>query len=387
MSASGRPEDAGAVRRVLVIVTRQLGDVLLTTPLIRRARQRWPEAALHVLGFQGTLGLLKGNADIDALIEVPAGAGWRASWPIIRRLWRRYDLALIGQPSDRAHLYGLVAARRRSGLVTWRWSKSWWQRALLDHAVVVPAERSHVVLEKLALMDPWWPVAMASSPPVRSADAPSMTALVPPGPSALPVALLASLPRRYVVVQVPSLVAYKQWPLAHYAALVRALIDDGLPVVLTGGPGAADRDKVAEVQSALASPAPMVINVAGQLDLNQVTTLLGGACAYIGPDTSITHLAAACGVPVVALYGPVDPRIFGPWPAGAAAVQPWQRRADRQQVGRVVVLQGPQPCVPCNGAGCEGHNASRSDCLVAIAPDRVLAEVRAVLSAAPAGGI
>ncbi len=378
MSVSGRPDDAGAVRRVLVIVTRQLGDVLLTTPLIRRARQRWPEAALHVLGFQGTLGLLKGNPDIDELIEVPAGAGWRASWPLVRRLWRRYDLALVGQPSDRAHLYGLVAARRRSGLVTWRWSKSWWQRLLLDHAVVVPAERSHVVLEKLALMDPWSPAA--------ASGALSPTALIPPGPSALPVALLASLQPRYAVVQVPSLVAYKQWPLAHYAALVRALVDDGLQVVLTGGPGAGDRDKVAMVRHDAGTRAAMVIDVAGQLDLNQVTQLLAGARLYIGPDTSITHLAAACGVPMVSVYGPVDPQIFGPWPADRAAVQPWQRRADRQQVGRIVVLQGPQPCVPCNGAGCEGHDASRSDCLIAITPDRVLAEARRALSPAPVGG-
>lgn len=360
----------GEFGRILVIVTRQLGDVLLTTPLIRAARARWPHARIDVLGFTGTLGLLRGNADIDELIEVPGGAGWRASWPLVKRLWRRYDLALIGQPSDRAHLYGLIAAKRRSGLVTWHRSKSWWQRLLLSHVVEVPAERSHVVLEKLALLAPW----VSSSAGVNA---------VAPAGSPLPEDVLRALQPGYVVVQVPSLVPYKQWPLAHFKQLLPALVAQGLPVVLTGSASAADRERVADVVQALPREARgRVLDVAGRLDLNQVATLLAGSRLYIGPDTSITHLAAACSVPVIALYGPVDPRIFGPWPQGHGAIQPWEPRSGplgRQQVATITLLQGAQPCVPCNGAGCERHDNSRSDCLISITPERVMAEVRRLL--------
>ncbi|MES2694436.1 MAG: glycosyltransferase family 9 protein, partial [Verrucomicrobiota bacterium] len=351
--------------RILVIVTRQLGDVLLTTPLIRAARTRWPKARIDVLGFSGTLGLLRGNTDIDELIEVPGGAGWRASWPFIKRLWRRYDLALIGQPSDRAHLYGFIAGKRRSGLVTWQRSKSWWQRLLLAHVVEVVPDRSHVVLEKLALLAPW-------APPVAEVSA------VTPAEAPLPDAVLAALQPGYLVVQVPSLVHYKQWPLAHFKQLLPALLVEGRQVVLTGSGSPADLERVAEV-AAPHGASPAVLNLAGALNLNQVATLLAGASLYIGPDTSITHLATACRVPVIALYGPVDPRIFGPWPQGHSASQPWVPRADRQVVASITLLQGPQPCVPCNGAGCEGHNDSRSDCLIAITPQRVLSEARRVL--------
>ena len=52
-------------RRILVICTRQIGDVLLTTPLIDAAKRRWPEASVDVLGFVGTLGILRGNPQID----------------------------------------------------------------------------------------------------------------------------------------------------------------------------------------------------------------------------------------------------------------------------------------------------------------------------------
>jgi heptosyltransferase-3 len=364
-------------RSILVIVTRQLGDVLLTTPLIRAARARWPQARIDVLGFTGTLGLLRGNPEIDELLEVPGGRGWRASWPLIKRLWRRYDLALVGQPSDRAHLYGWVAGRQRSGIVTWQRSKSWWQRLLLVHAVEVVHDRSHVVLEKLALLAPW------------SSNVAEVS-VVPPATAPLPAEVLSALNPGYVVVQVPSLVHYKQWPLAYFEQLVPALVADGRQVVLTGSASAADRERVAQVAAAVppaSSASASVLDVAGQLDLNQVATLLAGASLYIGPDTSITHLAAACRVPMIALYGPVDPRIFGPWPQGHAAAQPWQPRGvgERQVVANIVLLQGPQPCVPCNGAGCEGHDLSRSDCLLSITPERVLVEARRLLRPGRAG--
>ena len=144
-----------AIERILIVATRQIGDVLLTAPLIEAARRRWPQARIDVLGFAGTLGMLRGHSDVAEFIEVPAGSGWRESLGLMRRLWRRYDLALITQQSDRAHLYGWVAARLRSGLLPRRTSISWWKRRLLTHAVVVDAEHVPTVVEKLSLLDPW----------------------------------------------------------------------------------------------------------------------------------------------------------------------------------------------------------------------------------------
>jgi len=350
-------------RSILVIATRQLGDMLLTTPLIHAARERWPQARIDVLGFAGTLGLLRGNADVNEFIEVREGSGWRESLPLMRRLWRRYDLALIAQYSDRAHLYGWIAARVRSGLILQRRALSWWKRPLLTHAVVVDQNQTHAVLEKLKLLAPWCDVAQVS---VR-----------PPPPRALPPDIAAALRPCYVVLHVPSLVAYKQWPLAHAAQLATALADRGRQVVLSGSASSADREMVGEVMRMTASSE--VIDAAGRLDLNQVTTLLQGAALYIGPDTSITHLAAACGTPVLALFGPVAPTLWGPWPQGHAAAQPYAARSLRQQVGGVTVLQGPQACVPCNRAGCDNHVGSHSECLVTMLPQRVLAQAMAIL--------
>jgi len=359
-SSSAAPGDA--LDRIIVIVTRQIGDVLLTTPLIHAAKARWPEARIDVLGFAGTLGMLRGNPDIGELIEVQPGSGWRQSWPLMRRLWRRYDLALIAQYTDRAHLYGWIAARVRSGQVPDE-PRAWWKRVLMKHAVVLGDAHSHVVIEKMRLLEPW----------NRAGDA---TVIVPPA-AVLPDAIAASLRAPYVVLQVPSLVRYKQWPLVHYVSLVRSLVDEGVQVVLTGGPSPGDRAMVAEV--AQVAPPPRVLDACGQLDFNQMSTLLRNAAVYVGPDTSITHLAAACDIPVVALYGPIDPRLWGPWPAGSPLTVPYERRAMRQRSRNVILLQGSPACVPCNGAGCDRHNDSRSECLETMDPQRVLDEVHRAL--------
>ena len=157
------------------------------------------------------------------------------------------------------------------------------------------------------------------------------------------------------------------------------LLRDGLQVVLTGGPSASDRAMVSEV--AKVAPAPAVLNVAGQMSFGQMAALLQGASLYVGPDTSITHLAASLGIPVIALYGPIDPSQWGPWPPGQGAVS-YVSRQLRQQAGKVIVLQGPQPCVPCNKAGCDNHVNSTSDCLLTMAPERVYEEAQAVIGQA-----
>jgi len=360
------PEVGAEFSRIIVIVTRQIGDVLLTTPLIRAARERWPQARLDVLGFAGTLAILKGNPDIDECIEVQPGSGWRQSWPLMRRLWRRYDLALVAQYTDRAHLYGLLSARVRSGQVP-AGPEGRWKRAMLHHAVDLDDHQSHVVLEKLRLLAPW------------VADTP-LPVVVPPAGAPLPEDLVARLEhRRPVVLQVPSLVKYKQWPLPHYAALARELAARGWPVVLTGGPAPEDRALVDGVLLLMGDQARSVIDACGRLSFNQMATLLSGAALYVGPDTSVTHLAAACGTPVVALFGPIDPRLWGPWPVGWPAAQPYEPHGLRQARGKVLLLQGAQTCVPCNGAGCDRHRDSRSECLETMTPQRVLAEALAIL--------
>lgn len=360
------------MKRVLVIATRQIGDVLLTTPLIRATRERWPTARIEVLGFAGTLGMLRGNPHVDALIETPARLGWRGFWALARRLWRGYDLALVTQPSDRAHLIGWVAAPLRSGLLAERGASNWWKKLLLARAVPSAGDRGevHVVNEKLALLAPWAPAPDAST----GSQLPTVQG---PAPAALPNDLEALLQPGAVLLHVPSMWDYKQWPVAHFRELAAGLLADGRQLVLTGS--SAGRDQACIAPLLELAPSPQLLDASGRLDFNQLATLFARAALYIGPDTSVTHLAAAAGLPVIAIFGPTNPVRWGPWPARPETRALFERSALAQTVGNVTLLQAGLPCVPCSRAGCEDHRQSRSDCLIAITPQRVLEQAQRVL--------
>ncbi len=383
-----------SIRRILVIATQQIGDVLLTTPMIREARGLWPDATIDVLGFRNTLGMLQGNPDVGRLIEAQPGSSGRSALKLARSgYWRRYDLALVTQHNDRAHFYGLVAAPLRSGLIANRPYQTWWKRLLLVHWVVIAGDAGHLhaAQDNLKLLEPWRTpdrrrrreLPPQAVPAVADAGAPACGALehavVPPPATPLPDDLEAALGTAPIVVHVPSMVRYKQWPVAHFRELVMALLADGHQVVLTGGPSESDRRSVAEV--ATLAPPPCLLDASGRLDFGQVTGLLRRAALYIGPDASVTHLAAACSVPVIALFGPTNPIRWGPLDATVPIEQTYEMHSPLpQRRGRVVLIQGPGACVPCTRGGCEDHEQSRSACLDGLLPATVIAEARDLLS-------
>jgi heptosyltransferase-3 len=347
----GAPSN-GQVERIAVIATRQIGDVLLATPLIRSARERWPGARIDVIGLAGTLGMLGGNPDVNELVESPSAL----------RIWRRYDLALVTDVGDRAHLLGWAAAPVRSGVLPQDNPSNWWKRMLLDHVVIAAGDRGdrHVVREKIDLLAPW--ATPTATPRVRA-----------PEGRELPEDIAAQLRSGFVIVHAPSMWPYKQWPVAHFEQLVRKLVAQGRQVVLTGSSSERDQECIAPLRSV-----DGVLDVSGRLDFNQLVTLLKRSALCIGPDTSVSHLAAASGVPVIAIFGPTNPVRWAPWPATGDAL--FAKRGPAQYAGNVTLLQSELHCVPCGRAGCEDHRQSRSDCLVDIGPDRVLAEANRLLS-------
>jgi ADP-heptose:LPS heptosyltransferase/O-antigen ligase len=353
--------------RILVVATRQIGDVLLTTPMIHSARRRWPQARIEVLAFEGTAGMLRGNPDVNRLIESPARTGWRGFWTLFWQLRRRYDLALVTDPGDRAHLLGFLAAPLRSGIIPREGRSNWLKKSLLHHAVTSAGDLGdvHVTVEKQRLLGPW-----------IEADGEPPQVAVPPA-EALPPQVRQAIKPGAVVVHAPSMWPYKQWPMAHFRTLVSALLEQGTQVVLTGSASPRDQECVAVLRGL--APPPRLLDLSGQLNFNQLVTLLQDAALYIGPDTSVSHLAAATGVPVIAILGPTNPMRWAPWPAHAGAQEVFARSAGVQQVGNVTVVQSRQHCVPCGRAGCEDLRTSRSECLESITPEQVLDLARKVL--------
>src|SRR5579883_3376415 len=103
--------------RILVIALRRLGDVLLTTPLIRSVKRAFPDAAIDALVFAGTEGILAGNPDLKNILTIPSRAKLGATLALLQQIAKRYDLALSTQTGDRPTTFAAIAGRQSAGLV------------------------------------------------------------------------------------------------------------------------------------------------------------------------------------------------------------------------------------------------------------------------------
>lgn len=344
-------------RRILVVCTRRIGDVLLVTPLVRSLRRAWPRAAIDVLVFRGTAGVLEGNPDITQVIALPERSRWQERLRELRRLWRGYDLALSCLPSDRARIYGWAASRRHLGMLAAgeAGSKRWW----LADAVRFDDLDTHTVAMALQLAD------LAGVPRCPEVVPPTAGGTLPVGVRA-PFAVLHPYPK----------FNYKMWTETGWIALAEALQARGLQVLLTGSPEPEEAACCARVAAGSGAT-----SLAGQLSLAQTADLLRQARLFVGPDTAVTHLAAATGIPTLALFGPSNPVKWGPWPVGwHAAASPWARVGSGRQ-GNVHLLQGVSDCVPCRLEGCNRHVASFSRCLQEMPARRVIDAALALLDA------
>jgi ADP-heptose:LPS heptosyltransferase len=154
----------------------------------------------------------------------------------------------------------------------------------------------------------------------------------------------------------------KQWHLDRFAEVARTLIDTrGATVVLTGGSG--DTAQVEDVARRIGRA--RVLRADNEPDLPTMAALLGSLDVFISSDTGPMHLAAAVGTPVVALFGPADPRRYGP-------------RAETEHVLRVDL-----PCSPCGQVRlppvrCRGKVP---DCMDGITAASVIASALQVIDA------
>jgi heptosyltransferase-3 len=363
-------------KKILIIATRQIGDVMITTPLIRRARQIWPKAAIDLLGYHNTVGMLFQNPDIREVIECPEHPKWPEYRRLLGKILRRYDLSIISQPSDRAHLYGFLAAPRRIGIIPTKPIHNWWKRLLCERTITLNYETQHVVSERFNLLQGYDSVQDR------------IPEIVPPSKQPLPHTIRDLLRPRYIVIHATPRWRFKRWPVSNWAELISEINKYGIQVVLTGSNAPQDKLINTEIFSAVEGlqeidiRASALLNLTGQLTLAQTGLLISESSGYVGVDTSVTHLAAACNAKTIALFGPTPPTNYGPWPINFSGAQPWQRvgiatvgQSRVQSSGNVCIIQGPGDCVPCRQAGCLSRFESHSKCLDSLSSSEVFESV------------
>src|SRR5579859_5503116 len=134
----------------------------------------------------------------------------------------------------------------------------------------------------------------------------------PPGPFVFGFSRKkATTPNAPIAIHPGSGGVRKCWPVASFAALIRALWQHETPVLLLAGP--ADHERLATLMSLIAQPPrPTLLKLLVDLPLLELTQHLQLCRGYLGNDSGITHLASMLGIPTVALFGPSDPLVWRP---------------------------------------------------------------------------
>ncbi len=354
-------------RSALIIATPVMGDVLLSTPLLKSIRAAWPDARIDVLTRPGGAAVLEGNPDVDDVIELHKKPPPHKLLGFLFSRFRKYDVVLSNSASDRAFGYSLIMGKRRYSLVWRLHSNLGIKQRFYDGWSDIDEERYHTIPQNLKLIDTSGIEQYRDVTLPRTTDA---------GERLRDCLGDDWAERPYAVLHADTAAPIKRWNREGWQGTIDYLERRGLRALVTGGPTEADR---AYVEETLGLPGMGAESLAGKLRLGDVTVLLEGAAVYIGVDTLITHMAAAAGTPTIAIYGPISPVKWGPWPRGFdGGDSPWQKDGS-QRVGNVSIVRGIKQCATCGEPGYVKRVENCRKCLDTLEAGPVIAAIEALL--------
>jgi heptosyltransferase I len=327
--------------KILILKPSSLGDVVQALPVLRLLKRHLPQSHIYWWIRSGLAPLLEGDPDLAGLLRFE-----RKHWYEPRnwlRMWRtvtwvrqqHFDWVIDLQGLARSSTFAWLANGELTiGLDSTREGA----RGFYDRLVRRPSFHTHAVdwyLGALPLLGvplsrefEWLP----SQPAVRHALEEKWP--VRDGP--------------WVSLQPGARWRNKRWP-AEYFAQLAGLLAQKYPKLRFAVLGGSEDGALAGIVAA-GVPGRM-LNLAGQLSLPQMVEWLRGSALMITNDTGPMHVAAALGVPLVALFGPTEPRRTGPY-------------------GQLEnVMQLDLPCTPCVHSRC--RNARDQECLRELQPEIV----------------
>ena len=357
---------------ILIVNTRLIGDVILTTPLIQILKDAFPQAAIDFLVNRGTGEFLEKDPRVRKVIYSDKwnkkSSGLASSY--LLELFRRYDLAITLNTADRGAVAVVVAGRcYRVGFYQKdKPTASWLRKLLYTHPLEFYVDQ-HIVLANRQ-------IAAALGLPCERLE---VKLFWNESDQAKVISKLAdnNLSDPYLVIHPFARWRYKYWEISRFCEvsdfLARA---HGLQPVWTSSP---DPEEIALLQTAATGCRIKPLLIPGTLSLNQMVCLLKGAALYIGLDTAITHIAASTGIPMVALYGPTELWRWHPWDNEHSLHEPvtvGYRGAIRS--AQMVTLQAGCEHYPCIRPHCYGK--TENPCMMGLTVDAVCREAAQVLA-------
>ncbi len=285
------------MKRLLLIKLRYIGDVVLSTPLLPILHRRFPEASLTFLVNPGTESVLFGNPYLEKILVLPR-EGWGKQLACYQTLRQaRFDGVVDLTDGDRsAFLSYWTGARIRLGFNR----ENRWRGKLYTRVLPSAYGSMHMVdyhaqaLSALGISDPVGNPELYLRPEDHDQGDHLMASL-----------RIGQAP--LVLLHPPARYANKAWPLERFAVLADWLADQGAVVALIG-----HESEMLIGQHIVNLTKSKPHNVMGQTGLRQLAAMMKRSALFIGNDGGPMHMAAAVDCPVLGLFGPSDPQVWGP---------------------------------------------------------------------------
>lgn len=310
--------------RILIVRLRALGDVLLTTPAVEAVRRAYPDAELEWVADDLIAPVLEGNPAIDRIHAYPRSRFRRISAArravedlgfTLRVARRAYDLVIDFHGNPRAAwLTFLTGAPRRIGYARVRIRSA----AYTNKVGAGEFAGKQSTYQHLAL-------ARAAGAPTP--DAPRPRIYLREDERAAARAKLGPLAQRpFLAIHPGASHEGKRWPPERFIELARWARDHlDLPTLVLYDPASRGTSRtIAEGAGAT------FIQDSG---VRELAALTAGAAVYCGNDSGPMHVAAAVGVPVLAIFGPT-------------LVESWRPLVDRRRIVTPPSAGGPASEVP-----------------------------------------
>jgi len=340
--------DWEAVRRVLVIRLRSIGDTVLSTPSLFALKRFLPHAQIDILVEDWVAPLLANHPYIDNVIELERGSVM-ARMNVARKLRaKRYDVVYNLHGGTTATLLTrATGARHRVGFRTYQYAKL--------HTDLVPSplllwgqQKTHSVEQQLALLG-WTGVPVSDRPRTRLGIAPEATGNVI---EHLKQAGLAD--SKIALIHPAAAFATKRWATENFARVAEYVAERGYAPVAIAAPNEAQI-----IEDLLREASVNILDL--NLSLPEVTVLAARSQLFVGNDSGIAHIAAAVGTPSVVIFGSSNIAHWRPW-----------NRAPAEVVFEEL------PCQPCHGYFCEKF--PQPECILRVPVTRVIAAIERCLN-------
>ena len=328
------------IHKILISRLRFMGDVILTTPLVRQLREAYPKASLAYLTDKNFAPLLENHPCLDEVIPFSAEMSFTAQIQFYRKLHqRRFDLAidLFGNPRTALMSWFSGAKYRVGGDYRGR-------RLLYNMRISQPEHNPDAISYHLRSLAPLGITARHNlMPEIFVTDEERDRAK-------------RFIEERHLSTENPLVGMHpgatwpnKQWPISHFIQAIKKLNARHVQVLVTQGPQ--ENHIVEQLKSAASN-----VTVLPVLPIRKIAAILSMLHVYVANDCGVMHLAVAVDTPTIGLFGPSQPEIWFPY--------------DSEKGHQA--LSYPIDCSPCHKDYCPLEHLN---CQTKLNPDDVVAAV------------